>query len=1093
MEKQPPFKPSTSPPPPLTSPSDFENLLEDFSSGDPSRINRYLPLPLLDLALQSLSRRDFPSSLKLSLLQFLEFHLPSIPLPSSPFPSLLSALRSFPEPSSLKDQLLITTTSLFISFLQSPSSPHLRSFTELLLAIINRPNFGPDRQTRSLACESLRELESAFPCLLSEILGHVWVLAQSERTHVAQSYLLLLACISRNVIIHGLLSSNSSILSILTPLLPFSIPQFFPSDQRWNLSPPSDVNLREIKKILAFLLDRPRELTPAATSALTSAIADITSALEECVPAVSALVKVNFSSLLYAHNPLLNHSVLCLYKHFAEAFNEDDISKVAYRLQLTFNDTGQKLVFRLLALHWLFGSARLTRHLAEDMTSLPHFYPLVFEPLAIKAKKLDSIAFYASEREKRGERDEVVKLFDDGLVCISSFKWLPYRSTETEVAFRAMHKMLIRVIPHNVSGLINGFGSFIQSTTFTIIENTLVDLALNHPTLIPVISDFISRCSSCETHNPLSQTFVQTLDARLVPQLSPGLSLPSYFPLLEKIAQCDRVHPKGVLELLMKQMVCLTDVHGPHWGLRSWDQGSRVLGICRVLMKNHNDSRVFLPLAHLLAFTCQSFPDLEVRDNARIHLRMLSCVPGKKLRQILSAVENQSTSSQAPHAVSLMEIASPIPSLKNPSNLSSYIHFNRLNPLLVKQSWSLSLPLSALSGFRSINNGSKPARESVMDNDINNDNELLRVVDLKAVENLRVIRTYFGSIPDFKIKIPCQLSFKPDLLRNISVTDNSPALYAIKLEFSSCSKFGKILPSRIPFLEGEVSKSNLEIVSLDQDGKNDENTSSGFAYVDIELQPEEPMPGLIDVSIKANTVNGEIISGYLKSLIIGIEDMFLKPIIPACISNEQVSIYYSDLFDALWEVSGNSVNIAREMFPLSGGKRVVAIHGTQSVKLLEVSGSTVIDAVERHLHKFVVRVVGASLVFAVRQNGIIENVILDEGCTDFDVGVNVGINKNNVDEHNALVPYLEEEDVPLQIEYVGEKIEMEKYRGGFENLRLVSKREKNMGAFHILILLPPIYHLLFVMEVGYNSTLIRIRTDYWPCLAYVDEYLEALF
>jgi AP-5 complex subunit beta-1 len=31
------------------------------------------------------------------------------------------------------------------------------------------------------------------------------------------------------------------------------------------------------------------------------------------------------------------------------------------------------------------------------------------------------------------------------------------------------------------------------------------------------------------------------------------------------------------------------------------------------------------------------------------------------------------------------------------------------------------------------------------------------------------------------------------------------------------------------------------------------------------------------------------------------------------------------------------------------------------------------------------------------------------------------------------------------------------------------------------------------MEVGEVSTLVRIRTDHWPSLAYIDDYLEALY
>lgn len=77
--------------------------------------------------------------------------------------------------------------------LDSQFVKHLEELIELLLNVINRPNHGVDRQTRAVACECLRELERACPSLLSEIAGNLWGLSQSERTHAAQSYVLLLA------------------------------------------------------------------------------------------------------------------------------------------------------------------------------------------------------------------------------------------------------------------------------------------------------------------------------------------------------------------------------------------------------------------------------------------------------------------------------------------------------------------------------------------------------------------------------------------------------------------------------------------------------------------------------------------------------------------------------------------------------------------------------------------------------------------------------------------------------------------------------------------------------------------------------------
>jgi AP-5 complex subunit beta-1 len=40
--------------------------------------------------------------------------------------------------------------------------------------------------------------------------------------------------------------------------------------------------------------------------------------------------------------------------------------------------------------------------------------------------------------------------------------------------------------------------------------------------------------------------------------------------------------------------------------------------------------------------------------------------------------------------------------------------------------------------------------------------------------------------------------------------------------------------------------------------------------------------------------------------------------------------------------------------------------------------------------------------------------------------------------------------------------------------------------------LPPFYHLLLKFNIGQHITTIKIRTDYWQVLAYVDEFLTSL-
>lgn len=482
----------------------------------------------------------------------------------------------------------------------------------------------------------------------------------------------------------------------------------------------------------------------------------------------------------------------------------------------------------------------------------------------------------------------------------------------------------------------------------------------------------------------------------------------------------------------------------------------------------------------------------------RIYLRLLICVPGKRLRHILNFGDRvpgiSPFSDQAPQI-----LHDP----KKSKTISSYIHLERVFPLLVKQSWSLSLPtLSFGSGkpsyIESIQDSEPPPEQTEVDSQnlseterVYHPQEPLRVMDSKVSEIVGILRQHFLSIPDYrhmaglKIRILCTLRFESEPFartwgvnvpaNGFNEEDSLPAIYATVLIFSSSAPYGIVPSYHIPFLLGEPSRNaspvgqagSQEIIPIEDKSQEEIRFK---ASVTIELEPQEPVPGMIDVSIESNTENGQIIRGQLQSITVGIEDMFLKAIIPEEVKGHAVSDYYFALFSALWEACGTSASTGRETFSLKGGKGVTAISGTRSVKLLEVPAQLVIEAVERHLAPFVVSIIGGPLVSIVKDGGIISDIFWKD--VDSDSSADVTTSGTNMDSGPLYLKYTEDEDD----------------RGGHINVN-----KKNMGCFLILIFLPPRFHLLFQMEVTDVATLVRIRTDHWPCLAYIDDYLEALF
>ncbi|XP_059655220.1 uncharacterized protein LOC132302403 [Cornus florida] len=1128
MEKPSPLKP--------LSPQEWEALIDDFQYGGARHerwtVAHYTGVSLLELSLSSLLRKDFPLNLKLHLIVFLEESFSDLPFRAEEAEQalnrLVETLRVLVQAPidnvsvtySLKEQMMVSATAIFIGNAIVDDEVlyvrHLESLTELLLTVINRPNHGMDRQTRAVACECLRELERACPCLLSEIAGHFWGLCQSERTHAFQSYVLLLSGVIHSIVMSKV---NVSILNTSVPLVPFNVPQFLIGDGGGLNKEISGSSYKELRRAMAFLLEWLQCLTPAGLMEFMSMIMPVAVVLE----LQASLLKVQFSGLLYSYDPLLCHAFLLMYSQYLDAFDGQE-REVAHRLVLISRESQHHLVFQLLSLHWLVGfigllSNRDVRKKKAIIQMSLSFYPTVFDSLALKSLKLDLLAYCSilldnsrladansALDQDTGSGLSAVKLFKDGLVSVSAFKWLPPWSTETAVAFRSFHKFLIGVSSRsNIDS--SSTRILMESAIFLTLQMMLVDLTIEFMGLVPVIVAFVDRLLGCNEHHWLGERLLQTFDEHLLPKVMVDYKLVSYLPIFDRIAENNTVPPGGLLELLTRFMIFLVEKHGPDAGLKSWSQGSKVLGICRTILMHHHSSRLFLGLSRLLAFTCLHFPDLEVRDDARIYLRMLICVPGKKLRHILDLGEQLPGISPSSQPSSFFNVQSPRPSrdLKKFGNITSYIHLERVIPLLVKQSWSLSLSTLGISGNetgfledtrdnealvdqRELDGGTSIQIISKTER-IDQPREPLRVMDSKIAEIVGTLRKHFSSIPDFrhipgiKIRISCSLRFESEPYNHIwglpangsDGTDALPAIYATVLTFSSSAPYGSIPSYHIPFLLGEpprndyslVQRDSLEIVNV---GNGLEKETTFKAPVMIELEPREPMPGLVDVSIETNAENGQIILGQLQNVTVGIEDMFLKAIVPSDIPEVAVPGYYFDLFSALWEACGTSSSTGREIFPLKGGKGVAAISGTRSVKLLEVPATSLIQAVEQYLAPFVVSVIGEPLVNIVKSEGIIRDIIWKDVASDSAFDVTISDTKFNKG--------------PLYLKYIEDEDDRESH---------VHISKKNMGCFLILIFLPPRFHLLFQMEVCDVSTLVRIRTDHWPCLAYIDDYLEALF
>lgn len=1196
---------------------DWEQIFYDFKGRNRTKwLSQYPGLAILEQALYIVAKKDYP--FKPQLLAFIEENIEVLigdDDAEEGLGSVVEALRTVLESpldsanatSLLKEQMMTTATvAMVVLDSLHRALHHLQVLVEVLLGVINRPNHGLDRQARGTACECLRELERAYPCLLHACAGHILFLFQSERTHVAQSYTLLLSSILHNLACYMYTTPGSrsgganSFLSTSAPLTPFSVPSFLVTSEPGEeaLSVPSreltSGILKEFRRVVGLLLERPQLLTSTGMLEFVSSLIDIAAALE----LQGSILKLQLYSFMYTYSPLLCHVVLMMYFHFMDAFRGEE-GAIFKRLNLLCNDPHQSSVIRLLAVHWLLGLENLLltkdrkSHLATMASSM---YPLIYDPLSLKALKLDSLAHCADCLQSMGDLTEVQqpsgmpivppvhkegaasKLFKDGAVCLSAFRWLPSWSSETRLMFRMMHRFFTADVMRSQGELKDSVEPF-RSTLFKTLEARLISLALQFRRLVPCLLMLVDRLLLCDTHRASGQHLLQIFNKDLLSQVTPDKHLPAYFPILERIGENGSIPPGGIVDLLTayaKNQVA--DVGTEN--LRLWVRGSQVLLICRTIMVHHYSSRVFHPLSHLLAFLVFYFPDFEVQDSARTYLRMLVSIPGKKLRAILKYGDERIEDPKFSQVSSLLQASPPSPGYKQPLQVASYIHLTRATPLLVGQSWSLVLHDlfqdegkagndESLNGESSMSGKELGAVGEAGAQDNGGEKSLATVDDVShstTIENdmgaseLRILQNYFSLVPDYingsglKVKVQCYLTFRADAqpsptegdsprstMSGPSFSKSWPALYAVVLSFSTSGPYGHIPSVHIPFLMsepmdgskgntgGEPSSAQLQIIERkdesDANSKLDskeptEAKTQAQAQVDkgeaeneatpnleakeklrletgpsmdgsstseqldedafkeavvLELEPKQPVPTIIDAYVVTSDEEGRRIQGQLDTIHVGIEDLFVKPLTPSRVSASELSVYYFNLFNALWEACDRAGKLHLKSFALSGGQEYISMAGTESVKLLEARADRVVDVVEHFLAQYVVSAKGGQLVSILKDSGTLQDIVWQE---DSEPG--------NSRVHHLAITY----GLPTS----GDKSDqLYDYRGqGDGDMPLPDAVRENIGSLCILIFLPPRFHILLKMDIADWSTLVHIRTDYWPCLAYVDEFLEAL-
>ncbi|CAI7888159.1 unnamed protein product [Closterium sp. NIES-53] len=337
--------------------------------------------------------------------------------------------------------------------------------------------------------------------------------------------------------------------------------------------------------------------------------------------------------------------------------------------------------------------------------------------------------------------------------------------------------------------------------------------------------------------------------------------------------------------------------------------------------------------------------------------------------------------------------------------------------------------------------------------------------------------------------------------------------------------------------EQEEQEEEEETFSADFTRSNPSSSSHHLLAVtdetpfDIEFSPHWPAPILVAVTVTFTSQDGRTLTGELASIPVGIEDFFTPAPWPfgrrgggRGVVKEGREGEVLGLFDALWELLGGElrglagskrgakqedaservVDGVREQArdrgsvgeSSSGNEVVGAFDGKglpaarpESVRTVAVTPEAVIEAVEQHLGWFVVGVEGRGLRRWLQER-VKQMVVLS--CDDASVckkrAVKVwervlGRRPSTSEESGAEVVQVGASDV-LLLTAVSVGAGQQAAQAGSE--------ARTLGCVQVLVFIPPRFHVVMRLEVGAASTIIRFRTDYWPCLVHVDEYLESI-
>nr|F6S215.1 RecName: Full=AP-5 complex subunit beta-1; AltName: Full=Adaptor-related protein complex 5 beta subunit; Short=Beta5 [Xenopus tropicalis] len=577
------------------------------------------------------------------LLEFPEFLCPDQKTVEMTAETLMNILKKMPSSErsmTLRCHLLLAIETVLItceSFNQN--SKMAQDFASLLMHIISDVNDKKqgvaNRPLRTTACECLRELESCYPGFLSQRMEKLYLMQQQEVTAAHQSYTLLYTVVLKNAIRFLAQKEGPSNGALKNALL--SNEDFFwsatenmvelqPSSNEQLLLLPSNSETKDLKSILALLLEDSYLLTPVCQNTLFWQIVQVVAMARTISPVIfkSQLVRL-FSTMDLS----CFHSILQMKAVFTDSLftGEDEhflIQRLVGMTQHPLLSTPVKLFYLDCLLH--FPENRpLTSNSEENLPVLltvqmtSSLFPNVFNDHSTMLCRQNVLSMVYLENEGSYSEKGIAFLFEH----VMSLYSMVHKNGNREITatfFRAVH-------------LFVQYFNFCEKHMENLTEK-LLKLYMSNSSLAPNFINLINQTQILLEFHVWPVTLSKALQKEIVNLPTDKWTMKNlgwHLKILSRVAQENSISQSSTA-LFLRRVVFCSDLCSKG----DWRTGNALLSVCKHVLQHQKLSAIFVHLADLLQYLMHRFEDIDVQDRARLYYVLLTNVSSDKLGKILT-------------------------------------------------------------------------------------------------------------------------------------------------------------------------------------------------------------------------------------------------------------------------------------------------------------------------------------------------------------------------------------------------------------------------------------------------------------------------